>query len=197
MKILLVLLIAVAAVAPAFANTGDLDRKMQLIQPQPQGAGMGASNAAPATEAEVMQLIDALGVKPSLQASINATTPIVRQAYTDLLNKTMQEQGVRLTPEQTSALSSRITDKYNKLKTAMYDWMIKQYVKRHQASYTQAETMQILEFMKSPVGQKYVKNDSQTWGAILTEANNEFVKLIPQTVAQAFREAGALRGDGR
>lgn len=167
------------------------DGKIQIIQPN--DAAVNTSNRGPASDAEVAELIAALGVKDSLLASVDASTPLVRQSYNDLLRKVMQEQGVKLTEEQTKALSSRITEKYNKLKKAMFDWMIKEYIKRHKETYTQTETQQILAFMKSPVGKKYVQNDSRVWAGILTEANKQFTTMIPATVAQAFREAGALR----
>lgn len=187
-------LLALLLLTPLAAIASDLSYKpstMQVITPNADA--LGASSKNPASDVEVRMLIDALGVKESLKASIEATSPMVKQAYNDLLEKTMREQGVSLTPQMTQTMSTRLTEKYNKLKTAMFDWMVKEYVKRHQATYTQAETLQILTFMKSPVGQKYVKSDAQIWSSILMEANAEFVKLIPATVAQVFREAGALR----
>lgn len=160
---------------------------------EPSADAKSGSTTGPATDVEILALVEALNVKDSLRASIEAATPLVKQSYNDLLNKTMREQGVRLPPEQIEALSKRITEKHAKLKTAMFDWMLKEYVKRHKATYTQAETLQILNFMKSGVGRKYVQNDSRIWAGILTEANTQFVSLIPGAVAQAFREAGALR----
>lgn len=193
MKKPLVLAFALLLALPTYAADIPYTASGKIQVVEPSTTSPNASNRGPATDAEVAALIDALGVKDSLQAAVDAATPLVRQSYNDLLNKTMNEQGVRLSPEQTTALSNRIAEKHNKLKKAMFDWMIKEYIKRHKATYTQAETLQILTFMKTPVGAKYVQNDSRVWASILTEVNNQFAKLIPTTVAQAFREAGALR----
>lgn len=194
MKKILALTVAVLALAvPALATDIPYPGNGKIQVVQPSNTSPNASNRGPASDAVIAELIDALGVKDSLRATLEASTPLVRQSYNDLLNKTMNEQGVRLPPEQTNALSARIAEKHTKLKQAMFDWMVKEYIKRHKATYTEAETLQILAFMKSPVGSKYVQNDSKVWASILTEANAQFAQLIPSTVAQVFREAGALR----
>jgi hypothetical protein len=191
MKILQAALILFLAM-PAWAETS----RVQVIQPTSVTAPKPTpvtDGSGPATDTEILQLIDALGVRASLMQSVESSGPIVKQSFNDLINQAAKEKGVSLPAETVTQLSTRVSEKYNRLKNAMYDWMIQQYIARHKAAYTQAETRQIISFMQSPVGQKYVANDSKIWGNLLAEANTQFAQLVPSTVLQVFREAGAVR----
>ncbi|MGE3770866.1 MAG: DUF2059 domain-containing protein [Bdellovibrionales bacterium] len=189
----LVLLAAMLVSAPAMAQ-------VNTVTPTQFPAGaVPSSNASPmaivaptgatVTDAEMNELLGLLQSGQVAQQAANSNQAMFDQILTQRVTQAGQQRG-QSAQAQILQAGMRAKERFATFQGQVGQWMRAEYIKRHRATYTPDETRQLLAFMRSTAGRKYVGQEPQNWAAILQQSNQQAASMIQNLVNQAFAEAG-------